>query len=172
MKACLRGQTLLYSLSYKLLFYLTNSQARNKQNRPRKLWVHACVYMCLCVCVHVLACLCVFVCSGKSGVWIMSSCLSDRKASSVKQRGRQHQSVLCLISAALHIPSNTEVHTGLCRLGLYVLTQTVFAALCTTNMNQTPIWSFQWNFSVAAPLVTVGWQDRCIFTQQSLLVRL
>lgn len=103
--------------------------------------------MHVCVCACVLACHCVFVCSGKSGVWILSSCLSDRKASSVKQRGRQHQSVLCLISAVLHIPSNTELHIGLCTLGLYALTQTVFAGLYTSHMNQTPIWSFQWNKS-------------------------
>lgn len=101
--------------------------------------------MCVCVCARVLAWLCVFVCSGKSGVWILSSCLSDRKASSVKQRGRQHQSALCLISAALHIPSNTEVHIGLCTLGLYALTQTVYTGLCTTHTSLTPIWSFYWN---------------------------
>ena len=133
MKACLRGQTSVDSLSYKLLFYLTNSPARNKQNNPRKA---VCAPVCVCACVS--ACLCVFVCSGKSGVWILSNCLSVRKASSVKMRGRQHQSALCLISAALHIPSNPEVHIDLCTLGPYVLTQTVFAGLCTAHMHNTP----------------------------------
>lgn len=59
MKACLRGQTLLYSLSYKLLFYLTNSPARNKRNKPRELCVHVCVPVPVCACVGVPLCVCV-----------------------------------------------------------------------------------------------------------------
>lgn len=146
-KACLRGQTLLDSLGNTLPFYLTNSPARNKQKKPRKL----CVHRCVCVRAHVLAWLSVFVCSGKSGVWILSSCLSDRKASSVRQRSRQHQSALCLISAALHIPLNIQIHIGLCTLGLYALTQTVFAGPCTTHTSQTPLFKIVL-FSFAAVL--------------------
>lgn len=134
--------TVLTQLQTSLLSYKQSSQEPAEQTQKA---VCACVCMYVPVCINVLACLCVFVCSGKSGVWILSSCLSDRKASSVKQRGRQHQSVLCLISAALHIPSHTEVHTDLCTMGLYELTQTVFAGLYTTHMNQTPSLNFQWN---------------------------
>lgn len=63
MKACVRGQTLLYSLCYNPLFYLTNSSARKKQNKPRKQWICICVCACdrVCVCasVGVPLCLCV-----------------------------------------------------------------------------------------------------------------
>lgn len=41
------------------------------------------VYMDVPVLVRVSVCRTVFVCSGKSGVWILSGCLSDRKPSSV-----------------------------------------------------------------------------------------
>lgn len=54
--------------------------SRGNQESPVCTWV--------CLCAHLLLRRCVFVCSGKSGVWILSSCLSDRKTSSVKQRGR------------------------------------------------------------------------------------
>lgn len=97
------------SLNNKLLFLFYNSPVRNKQNKLQNLL--ACV--CACVCIHV----CV------SGIWILSSCLSDRKTSAVKQRGQQHQSVLCLISAVLLIPSNHEIHTDSCASGMHALIQ-------------------------------------------------
>lgn len=97
------------------IFYLTNNPVRNKQNKPGNSvfsYVGARVCVCLYVrrCVHASMCRRAFECSGNSGVWILSGCLSDRKASCVEPRGRQHQSGLCLISAARHNSSNPEVH--------------------------------------------------------------
>lgn len=108
----------LTQLQTSLLSYKQSSQKQAEQTQKAK-----CACMCVYapVCMRVLACRCVFVCSRKSGVWILSSCLSDRKASSVKQRGPAAS-----VSAMPHFCSsalNTEVHIGLCTLGLYALTQ-------------------------------------------------
>lgn len=127
--------TVLTQLQSSLLSYKQSSQKQAEQTPESRV----CMGVHLLISVILLACICVFVCSGKSGVWILSSCLSDRKAGSVKQSGQQHQSAICLISAVLHIPSNTEVHICLCAPGLYALTQTVFTGLHTTHMKQTPI---------------------------------
>ena len=80
------GQTLLYSLSHELI--LQRAQLETSEAIQGSCLCILYVCMCLLLCASNLACLCVFVRSGKSGVWILSSCLSDRKASSVKQRGR------------------------------------------------------------------------------------
>lgn len=156
-------------LSYNLLFYLTNSPARNKQNKPQKA-----VCARVCICLYVWFCWRAFVCSGKSGVWILSSCLSDRKAGSVKQSSRQHQSAICLISAVLHIPSNTEVHICLCAPGLYALTQCLLVYIPPTwsrhpfkVSNEIPLFS-----SAVLSLGYCSWQDRCIFTWKLLLLQL
>lgn len=144
MWACVRGQPLLYSLCYKLLFYLTNSPARNKQNKPRKLCVHVCVSMCLCACVcwRAFVCLCVAERVGSGycqAVYLIEKpVLWSTEAGSISQ---WYASFLQLC----RFPHSTAVHTGLCTLGLYALTQTVFAGLYTTHVNQTPIWSLKLN---------------------------
>lgn len=113
--ACARGQSLPQSLNNKLLFLFYNSPVRNKQNKLQNLFA--------CVCIHV----CV------RGIWILSSCLSDRKTSAVKQRGQQHQSVLCLISAVLLTPSNHEIHTDSCASGMHALIQYFLVYTPTTD---------------------------------------
>lgn len=84
------------------------------------------MHVCICMHTHPLPCLCVFVCSGKSGVWILSSCLSDRKVSSVKQRGRSISQRYASFLKLCRFPQ-TEAHIRPHPLILYALTQTVFA---------------------------------------------
>lgn len=118
-----------------------------------------CAYVCVCVCAPMCWRDSVCLCVAESGVWILSSCLSDRKASSVKQRSRQHQSVLCLISAALHIPLNTEIHISL--RWACMLSHKRFVSSCTTHTSQTPF--YQKNTFHFCCIFAIGQQDRCIF---------
>lgn len=118
--------------------YLTNSTARNKQSNLRKPCVYTvCVHVPACVCASNLACLCVFVCSGKSGVWILSSCLSDRKASSVKQRGHSISQCYASFRLLCIFPPHT--------LAMQAHTQTTFAGLHTIYMKQKPVLHFKQN---------------------------
>lgn len=82
-----------------------------------------------------------FVCGTKSGVWILLSCLSDRKASSMEQRGGQHQSAPCLISVALHIPLHTGIQTGLCT-PVWTLTNSV-GWFIVENMHMDGMFSYE-----------------------------
>lgn len=107
---CKRSKFVVITQQQTFFFYFTTVQS--EINRTPKS-----VCMCMCPCVHIHIHVCV------SGIWILSSCLSDRKTSSVKQRGQQHQSVLCLISAVLLIPSNHEIHTDPCASGMHALIQ-------------------------------------------------
>lgn len=86
---------------------LETGKANQKNNVCMCTLGPACVY----ICSHA------FVYSGKSGVWILSGCLSDRKASSVKQRGcsisQRYASfrLLCIFPQTLQHTYNYE-HRG------------------------------------------------------------
>lgn len=78
-------------LSYNLLFYLTNSPARNKQNKPQKaVCARVCIYLYVWFCWRAFVCLCVAerVESGycQAVYLIEKPALWSRAAGSISQR--------------------------------------------------------------------------------------
>lgn len=142
MKALL-GQTLLGSLSYELIFYLTNSPVRNKQNKPRKQCLPTYVYMCVCICACVCTCLCVCACMCWRGFSVAERVGSgycqavyliekpvvwSREVGSISER--------CASFLQLCIFPPTRRYIDPSTVGLHALTQTVSAGVphtCTRH---------------------------------------
>lgn len=173
MKACLRGQTLLYSLSYNLLFYLTNSPARNKQNKPQKA---VCARVCICLyvwfCWRAFVCLCVAerVESGycQAVYLIEKPALWSRAAGSISQR---YASFLqfCIFLQTLRYTyvyvHQASMHSHKQCLLVYI--PPTWSRHPFKVSNEIPLFS-----SAVLSLGYCSWQDRCIFTWKLLLLQL